>query len=178
MSEQNGYHPRGYTSSKRRQSRDGNDGGPWKAMKRLRVADQETPMASAGVVQEHTFHHIQHAHYNQQDHNDQQESGQKTMLEGWGPYPTLPYQQPSAAKSEDTDYQCVNHILGALHLERRQREQVVHHQTTESSPSEPVSYFHTPVYNSTRSYEHSYQTPPPKPGKRKVVQLHTNSKLA
>jgi hypothetical protein len=200
MNEQN-YNHRPDTSGKRRRSRDGSDGGggPWKAMKRLRVVDHEKTSAAgtvhggaAGRRPEHGGGSHPPNPPEQHHHHHQQEAGQNTTpekgLEQYSPTTLKQNPQPSAAAaahSADADYHNVNHILGALHLERREREQQQaavhhhHHQTTTAAatPSQPRSYLQTPDHTYPRACEHSYQTPPPKPRKNKVVHLHTSSKL-
>jgi hypothetical protein len=184
MNDQNHHQRYAAPAEKRRRSRDGNDASPWQAMKRLRVAEQANhQIASAreqspwSAEQQSDFAHGAPHH---QDAYERQVAGQDTMSEGWGsPSSAMPRQTPSATKSEDTDYQSVNTILGALHLERRQREHTVdpYHQTTASASSQEQQHSNFQTPTSTRAYDHSYQTPPPKPGKRKVVHLPTNSKL-
>jgi hypothetical protein len=143
-----------------------------------------------------------------------QDAGQDTMSEGFGSPPrsttTQQHQHPvanhpsSAATSDDMDYQSVNHILGALHLERRHREHQPELQQQRSNASSHYHHHHhqqapTAMQQQQQIHEHPYAptpppatnpsrftnnaqqsyswTPPPKPAKRKIVHLATNSKL-
>jgi hypothetical protein len=186
--------------TRRKRGDEAADGSPWQAMKRLRVAEdrsvveQSTGWGQPTPVSSHDIVHAGLAQdYRDSDYRErfQQDAGQDTMSEGWdmeSPQRLTPMKQssPVASYGDDVDYHSVNHILGALHLSRRQREEqraplqpqpdYLMSQASSMSQS-PLGAPTSPPATSRWHNERSYSTPPPKPAKRKVVRLATNSKL-
>jgi hypothetical protein len=170
-------------------------------MKRLRVAEDRsgaeqlaTGWGQPPPVSSHdtTSHAVLAQDYRDSDYREryQQDAGQDTMSEGWdmeSPQRLTPMKQssPMASYGDDVDYHSVNHILGALHLSRRQREeqraplqpQPDYPMSQASMSQSPLGAPTPPPATSRWHNERSYSTPPPKPAKRKVVRLATNSKL-
>ena len=144
-----------------------------KAMKRLRVGDQCAADVAPSFQQ-------------YREPQRQQEAGQDTMSEGWvspPPPPTATTQETPS--SDDVDYQSVNHILGALHLERKRREQQAsaQQQTTPKSTTSSMQEDTPPIQQRQLAYQGtlqesktSFRTPTPRK-RKKVIHLHTDSKL-
>jgi hypothetical protein len=165
------------------------------------VAELSTRSSSVDVntTQGPTNHH----QYFYQRHQ-LQEAGQDTMSDGWGSPETAvaSLQRPSPLSSahhengsddddddNDMEYQNVNQILGNLHFERRQRNtsatpqqqqssvRSYKHEPSLSSQSTTMQTTPTNAHRTFLSPSYNYQTPPPKPTKRKIVRLFTNSKI-
>lgn len=169
------------------------------AFKRLRV--QEDDDTSMGQTPPRWNNH-QHppSYYREQrpSHHYQQSAGQDSMSDDCR---TPPAKMPAEYQGvPDTDYKSVNHVLGQLHRQRRLREQQesssmnlnqrfaqqsmavhhhYHHGGGDSRPLTPskrsADGMQTDYYPQVTTTA-SYSTPPVN-RRRKVVHLHTDSKL-
>jgi hypothetical protein len=166
------------------------NGSPWQAFKRLRVTredeDGDICMNSPGrFFPPPAMHHSppppqqqQQQHQAQHDWGKHQTAGQETSSEHATPVTHNPVQD-----SPDADYHYVNHALGQLHQERMERERrqaaLQNHQHYHDAAHH---HYHptnarSPAVSRARSDSGSgtFHTPPT--SRRKVVHLHTNSKL-
>jgi hypothetical protein len=114
-------------------------------------------------------------------HPPQQSTGQDTGAEGWTTTPgrTTTTGGATATKvhgssghhggddDDDLDYNDVNHFLGALHLERRQRE-MQQHSTPQQQQQEQPSF---------QSAASQMLLSPPNRKHNALIHLHTSSKL-
>ena len=119
-------------------------------MKRLRVGD-------------HQYHGTAGPSFQHYREPQAQEAGQDTMSEGWASPPrpavaTTPLTAPARSTDGcggggDVDYQNVNHILGALHLERKRRTSVLDsaQKSTSSSTMQEEETDSTPFKQQPRN---------------------------
>lgn len=169
------------------------DGSPWQAMKRLRVAEDRV-MASASAAAQYLGEHQRMGFPpGEQPHRSShecQDAGQDTMSEGGGsPIPNSASKilhqshrnEIAAARSDGVEYHSVNYILGALHLERRQREHISEHERETVAPVQQHRHHQQqssfPTQSSARESDHVYRTPPSKQARRKISHLPSSSKL-
>jgi hypothetical protein len=156
---------------------------PMQAFKRLRVTHEDEDgdlfMSSPSRLFPPALHHSPLPPQHQQPLHDSlkhQTAGQETSSEH---VTTTPMARNHVQAAPDTDYHNVNHVLGQLHQQRMEREQrqaalqnqyhpdSAHHSTNAMSPAASRA--------GSESASGSFHTPPTR--RRKVVHLHTDSKL-
>jgi hypothetical protein len=167
------------------------NGSPWQAFKRLRVTHEDEDgdifMNSPGrLFPPSAMHHSpppQQQEQPQHEWGKHQTAGQETSSEHAMTTPVT--HNPVQATSPDTDYHYVNHALGQLHqqrMERERRQAALQNQHYHDAAHQHHHHHHpmnarSPAVSRARSDSGSgsFHTPPT--SRRKVVHLHTNSKL-
>lgn len=167
---------------------------PWQAFKRLRVthADEDGDLfmhSPSRLVPQAPLHA---AGTPQQQYStaptlpQHQTAGQETQSEQDDRKPHATTSNRGSQAPVDPSYQNVNHVLGQLHqqrMEREQRQAAVHHNgyhqdaamhhSASASARTPIGRPRSPARATTGGG--SFHTPPRR--QRKVVHLHTDSKL-
>jgi hypothetical protein len=167
------------------------NGSPWQAFKRLRVTHEDEDgdlfmNSPARLFPPPAMHQSpppqQQHHQAQHDWGKHQTAGQETSSEH---AMTTPVTHNPVQDSPDADYHNVNHALGQLHQERMERERrqaALQNQHYQDAAHHHHHHRHhtnarSPAVSRARSDSGSgtFHTPPI--SRRKVVHLHTNSKL-
>jgi hypothetical protein len=166
------------------------NGSPWQAFKRLRVTHEDEDgdlfMNSPGQLfpPPPAMHHSPPPQQPQHDWGKHQTAGQETSSEHAMTTPVT--HNPVQSTSPDTDYHYVNHALGQLHqqrMERERRQAALQNQHYHDAAHQHHQHHHhptdarSPAVSRARSDSGNgaFHTPPT--SRRKVVHLHTNSKL-
>jgi hypothetical protein len=155
---------------------------PWQAFKRLRVTHEDEDgdlfMNSPGRLFPPALHQSPPPQHQQPQHDwaKHQTAGQETSSEN---FMTTPVTCNPVHVAPDSDYHDVNHVLGQLHqqrMEREQRQAALQNQYYHDAGNHPTNA-RSPAVSRARSDSGSgtFHTPPT--SRRKVVHLHTNSKL-
>jgi hypothetical protein len=164
------------------------NGSPWQAFKRLRVTHEDEDgdffMNSPGrlfpppaAAMHHSPPPQQQHHQAQPDWAKHQTAGQETGSEH---ATTTPVTHNPVQDSPDADYQYVNHALGQLHQERMERERrqaALQNQHYQDAAHHHHTSTRSPAVGRERSDNGSGKFHTPPTSRRKVVHLHTNSKL-